>query len=37
MPTLNIKSFVQDLDTSLSALPDNTELILLDDSNLNVT
>ena len=31
------KSFIQDLDTSLSALPDNIELILLGDSNVNFT
>ena len=31
------KSFIQDLDTSLSALPDNIELILLDDFNVNFT
>ena len=31
------KSFIQDLDTSLSALPDNIELILLGDSNFNFT
>ena len=31
------KSFIQDLDTSLSALPDNIELILLDDFNVDFT
>ena len=31
------KSFIQDLDTSLSALPDNIELILLGDSDVNFT
>ena len=31
------KSFMQDLDTSLSALPDNIELILLGDFNVNFT
>ena len=31
------KSFIQDLDTALSALPDNIELILLGDSNVNFT
>ena len=31
------KSFIQDLDTSLSALRDNTELILLGDFNVNFT
>ena len=31
------KPFIQDLDTSLSALPDNTELILLGDFNVNFT
>ena len=31
------KSFIQDLDTSLSALPDNIELILLSDFNANFT
>ena len=31
------KSFFQDLDTSLSALPDNIELILLGDFNVNFT
>ena len=31
------KSFIQDLDTSLSMLPDNTELILLGDFNVNFT
>ena len=31
------KSFIQDLDTSLSALPDNIELILLGDLNVNFT
>ena len=31
------KSFIQDLDTSLSALPDNIELILLGDFNVNFT
>ena len=31
------KSFTQDLDTSLSALPDNIELILLGDFNVNFT
>ena len=31
------KSFIQDLDTSLSALPDNIELILLGDSDANFT
>ena len=31
------KSFVQDLDTSLSALPDNIELILFGDFNVNFT
>ena len=29
------KSFIQDLDTSLSALPYNIELILLGDFNVN--
>ena len=32
-----LKSFIQDLDTSLSALPDNIELILLRDFNVNFT
>ena len=36
-PDLNMESFVQDLDTSLSALPDNIELILLGDLNVNFT
>ena len=31
------KSFIQDLDTLLSALPDNIELILLGDFNVNFT
>ena len=31
------KSFIQDLDTSLSALPDNIELILFGDFNVNFT
>ena len=31
------KSFIQDLDTSLSALRDNIELILLGDFNVNFT
>ena len=31
------KSFIQDLDTSLSALLDNIELILLGDFNVNFT
>ena len=31
------KSFIQDLDTSFSALPDNIELILLGDFNVNFT
>ena len=31
------KSFIQDLDTSLSALPDNNDLILLVDFNVNFT
>ena len=31
------KSFIQDLDTSLSALPENIELILLGDFNVNFT
>ena len=31
------KSLIQNLDTSLSALPDNTELILLGDFNVNFT
>ena len=31
------KLFIQDLDTSLSALPDNIELILLGDFNVNFT
>ena len=31
------KSFIQDLDTSLSALPANIELILLGDFNVNFT
>ena len=31
------KSFIQDLDTSLSALRDNIELILLGDLNVNFT
>ena len=31
------KSSIQDLDTSLSALPDNIELILLGDFNVNFT
>ena len=30
-PDVNMESFIQDLDTSLSALPDNIELILLGD------
>ena len=31
------KSFIQDLDTSLSALPDNIELILLGEFKVNLT
>ena len=31
------KSFIQDLDTSLSALPDNIGLILFGDFNVNFT
>ena len=31
------KSFIQDLDTSLSALPDNIELILLGHFNVHFT
>ena len=31
------KSFIEDLDTSLSTLPDNIELILLGDFNVNFT
>ena len=31
------KSFIEDLDTSLSALPDNIELILLGDFNVDFT
>ena len=31
------KSSIQDLHTSLSALPDNIELILLGDFNVNFT
>ena len=31
------KSFIKDLDTSLSALPDNIELILLGHFNVNFT
>ena len=31
------KSFIQDLDTSLSALHDNIKLILLGDSDANFT
>ena len=31
------KSFIHDLDTSLSALPDNIELILFGDFNVNFT
>ena len=31
------KSFIQDLDNSLSALPVNIELILLGDFNVNFT
>ena len=31
------ESFIQDLDTSLSALPDNIELILLGYFNVNFT
>ena len=31
------KSFIQDLDTSLSALPDNIELILFGYFNVNFT
>ena len=31
------KSFIQDLDTSLSALTDNIKLILLGDFNVNFT
>ena len=31
------KSFIHDVDTSLSALPDNIELILLGDFNVNFT
>ena len=31
------KSFIQDLDTLLSALPDNIELILFGDFNVNFT
>jgi len=34
---MNMESFIQDLDTSLSALPDNIELILLADFNVNFT
>lgn len=36
-PDLNIESFIQDLDTSLSALPDKIELILLGNFNVNFT
>ena len=31
------KSFIPDLDTSLSALPDNIDLILLGDFNVDFT
>ena len=31
------KSFIQDLDTSLSVIPDNIELILLRDFNVDFT
>ena len=31
------KSFIKDLDTSLSTLPDNLELILFGDFNVNFT
>ena len=34
-PDLNMESFIQDLDTSLSVLPENIELILLGDFNVN--
>ena len=34
-PDLNIESFIQNLGTSWSALPDNIELILLGDFNVN--
>lgn len=37
VPDLNIESFIQDLDTSLSALPDNIKFILLGDCNVNFT
>ena len=36
-PDLNMESFIQDLDTSLSALPENIDLILLGDFNVNFT
>ena len=36
-PDLNNESLIQDLDTSLSALPDKIELILLGDFNVNFT
>ena len=32
-----MESFIQDLDTSLSALPENIDLILLGDFNVNFT
>lgn len=35
-PDLNMESLIQDLDTSLSALPENIELILLGDFNVNL-
>lgn len=34
-PDLNMESFIQDLDTSLSILPEHIELILLGDFNIN--
>ena len=36
-PDLNIESFIPDLGTSLSALPDKIELILLGDFYVNFT
>ena len=34
-PDLNMESFIQDLGTSLSVLPENIELILLGEFNVN--
>ena len=37
VPDLNIESFIKDMDTTLSALPDNIEFISLGDFNFNFT